>query len=283
LYTKIPPLEKVVGKMGDIGKDPAVSSIVSFIDARERFGAMEAPLTELPKFANVLRRSTTTLPPDLLFTSLDLLRVSLTDVRVAGFFAEEHAGATGTPATVAHLLAHVNGLGENAPYALRLTTLHLACNLFNAPLFVPHLLSPPLSSALISILTTALLDEKHPALKVSALSLALNIACANHKIRMKKHSANPTRSLPNESELEDSEQVELLASLLEILGSEGAFDDVKKMTLVCTGWLVYCADMEGEVKDLWGAMDAAGTVSKLQGKTLEDRMLVKDVKSLLEV
>ena len=283
LYTKIPPLEKVVGKMGDTGKDPAVSSIVSFIDARERLGAIEAPLTALPKFADFLRRSTTTLPPDLLFTSLDLLRVSLTDVRVAGFFAEEHAGATGTPATVAHLLDHVNGLGENAPYALRLTTLHLACNLFNAPLFVPHLLSPPLSSTLISILTTALLDEKHPALKVSALSLSLNIACANHKIRMKKHSANPTRSLPNESELEESEQVELLASLLEILGSEDAFDDVKKMALICTGWLVYCADMEGEVKDLWGAMDAAGTVGKLQGKALEDRMLVKDVKSLLEV
>jgi thiol-disulfide isomerase/thioredoxin len=283
LYTKIPPLEKVVAKMGDIGNDPAVSSIVSFIDARERFGAMEAPLTALPKFAEFLRRSTVTLPPDLLFTSLDLLRVSLTDVRVAGFFAEEHAGATGTPATVAHLLDHVNGLGDKAPYSLRLTTLHLACNLFNAPLFVPHLLSNPLSSTLISILTTALLDEKHPALKASALSLALNIASSNHKVRMKKHSTNPTPSLPNESELEESEQVELLASLLEILGSDGAFDDVKKMALICTGWLVYCADMEGEVKDLWGAMDAAGTIGKLQGKALEDRMLVKDVKNLLEV
>jgi thiol-disulfide isomerase/thioredoxin len=283
LYGKVPPLEKVVAKMGDVGKDPAVSSIVSFIDAREKSGAMEAPLTALPKFADFLRCSTTALPPDLLFTSLDLLRVSLTDVRVAGFFAEEHAGATGTPATVARLLDFVNGLGDKAPYALRLTTLHLACNLFNTPLFIPHLLSHPLSSTLISILTTALLDDKHPALKVSALSLALNIACANHKVRMKKHSANPKPALPNESELDESEQVELLASLLEILGSDGTFDDVKKMALICTGWIVYCADMDGEVKDLWGAMDAAGTVEKLQPKALEDRMLVKDVKNLLEV
>jgi hypothetical protein len=269
--------------MGDAGKDEAVSSIVSFIDARERLGAMEAPLTKLPKFADFLRKSTSSLPPELLFTSLDLLRVALTDVRVAGFFAEEHAGATGTPATVAHLLNHVNDLGESAPYNLRLTALHLACNTFNSPLFIPHLLSPPLSSLLVSILTTALLDEKYPALKASALSLAMNIASSNHKIRMKKHTSNPTASLPSESELDDSEQVELLASLLEILGSEEEFGDAKKMALICTGWLVYCAPMDGEVRDLWRAMDAAGTVEKLQAKVLQDRMLVKEVKSLLDV
>ena len=283
LYTKVPPLEKVVAKMGDAGKDEAVSSIVSFIDARERLGAMEAPLTKLPKFADFLRKSTSSLPPELLFTSLDLLRVALTDVRVAGFFAEEHAGATGTPATVAHLLNHVNDLGESAPYNLRLTALHLACNTFNSPLFIPHLLSPPLSSLLVSILTTALLDEKYPALKASALSLAMNIASSNHKIRMKKHTSNPTASLPSESELDDSEQVELLASLLEILGSEEEFGDAKKMALICTGWLVYCAPMDGEVRDLWRAMDAAGTVEKLQAKVLQDRILVKEVKSLLDV
>lgn len=283
LFTKVPPLEKVVAKMGEKGKDEAVSSIVSFIDARERFGAMEAPLTKLPKLAEFLRNSTSTLPPELLFTSFDLLRVALTDVRVAGFFAEEHAGATGTPATVAHLLAHVDSLGESAPYNLRLTALHLACNTFNSPLFIPHLLSLPLSTTLISILTTALLDEKHPALKASALSLAMNIASSNHKIRMKKHTSNPTASLPAESELDDSEQVEMLASLLEIFGSEHEFGDVKKMALICTGWLAYCAPMDGELRDLWRAMDAAGIVEKLQAKVLQDRMLVKEVKSLLDV
>ncbi|KAF2871539.1 PPPDE putative peptidase domain-containing protein [Massariosphaeria phaeospora] len=281
-YTKIPPLEKVVAKMGEFGKDPAVASIVSFVDARERFGAMEAPLTKLPQFADFLRRSTSSLPPDLLFTSLDLLRITLTDVRVAGFFAEEHRGATGTPATIAHILNHVNELGPSAPYPLRLTTLHLACNLFSSPLFIPHLLSAPLSPTLISILTTALLDDKHPALKASALSLAMNFASSNHKIRMKPYSANPTPSLSSESELDESEQVELLASLLETLSSEEAFTDVKKMALICTGWLVYAVNMNGELRDLWKVMDAAGTVGKLQGKALEDRMLVKEVKSLLE-
>ncbi|KAH7384081.1 PPPDE putative peptidase domain-containing protein [Phaeosphaeria sp. MPI-PUGE-AT-0046c] len=281
-YSKIPPLQKLIVKMGEAGKDPAVSSIVSYIDARERFGAMEAPLTNLPQFAAFLRKSTSDLPPELLFAAFDLLRISLTDVRVAGFFAEEHKGATGTPATIHLLLSHVEGLGASAPYPLRLTTLHLACNLFTSPLFIPHLQSSPLSSSLISILTTALLDEKHPALKTSALSLAMNIASSNHKIRMKRHSANAAPLLPNEAELNDSEQVELLASLLETIGVEEQWSDNKKMAIICTGWLVYGADMNGELKDLWKVMDAAGTVGKSQAKAAEDRLLVREVKGLLD-
>jgi thiol-disulfide isomerase/thioredoxin len=281
-FTKVPPLEKLVAKMGESGKDPVVSSIVSFIDARERFGAMEAPLTKLPDFAGFLKKSTSTLPPELLFTALDLLRITLTDVRVAGFFAEEHKGAAGTPATIHHLLSHVDSLGASAPYPLRLTTLHLACNLFTSPLFTPHLLSAPLSSSLISILTTALLDEKYPALKASALSLAMNMSSSTHKIRMKKHSANAEHALPGESELPDAEQVELLASVLEIMGTEPQWSDNIKMALICTGWLVYGADMHGELKDLWKVTDAAGTVGKIQAKAAEDRLLVREIKTLLE-
>lgn len=281
-YTKIPPLEKLAAKMGEAGKDPAVSSIVSFIDARERFGAIEAPLAKLPQFAEFLWKSTSNLPSELLFTAFDLLRITLTDIRVAGYFAEEHKGATGTPATVHHLLSHVEGLGASALYPLRLTTLHLACNLFTSPLFVPHLLSSPLSSSLISILTTALLDEKHPALRTSALSLAMNMAAANHKIRIKKHSVHTTHSLPGEAELAESEQVELLASLLETIGTEEQWSDNKKMALISTGWLVYAADMAGELKDLWKVMDAAGTVGKVQAKAAEDRLLVKELQRLLD-
>ncbi|KAF2796739.1 DUF862-domain-containing protein [Melanomma pulvis-pyrius CBS 109.77] len=281
-YTKVPPLQKVVSKMGEVGKDPAVTSIVSFIDAREKFGAIEAPLPNIPQFAEFLKKSTSTLPPDLLFTSLDLLRITLTDVRVSGFFAEEHAGATGTPATIFHLLNHANILGDSAPYSLRLTILHLACNLFTSPLFIPHLLSAPLSSTLISILTTSLLDDKHPALKASALSLAMNISSSTHKIRMKKHSNAAAPALSSESELAESEQVELLASLLEILGSDEPYSENKMMALICVGWMTYCADVDGELRDLWKVMDAAGTVGKIQPKAVEERLLVKEVKSLLE-
>lgn len=281
-FTKVPPLEKLVAKMGDSGKDDAVSSIVSFINTREKSGAMEAPLTQLPQFATFLRGSTTRLSPELLFTAYDLLRVALTDVRVGGFFAEEHKGATGTPATVDHLLRYVENLGEAAPYPLRLTTLHLACNLFNSSLFIPHLLSTPMSSTLISILTTSLLDDKRPALKASALSLAMNLASSNHQIRMKKYGGNVAHTLSSATELEDSEQTELLASLLETLGAEEQWSENKKMALIATGWLAYGADIEGELRDLWHVMDAAGTVGKIQASVTDDRMLAKEIQKLLE-
>lgn len=281
-FTKIPPLEKLVAKMGGVGKDPAVSSIVSFINTREKSGAIEAPLTQLPLFASFLRNCTDQLSQELLFTAYDLLRVALTDVRVAGFFAEEHKGATGTPATVHHMLQHVEALGEAAPYPLRLTTLHLACNLFNSPLFAPHLLSSPLSSVLISILTTSLLDDAHPALRASALSLAMNLSSSNHQIRMKKHGGNVAHTLSSAHELAESEQTELLASLLETLGSEDPWSENKKMALIATGWLVYGADLEGELRDLWRVMDAAGTVGKIQAGATEERLLVKEVQKLLE-
>ena len=286
LYTKVPPLEKLVSKMGSAGTDPAITSIVSFLSVRERDGAAEAPLPSLPQFAAFLHKAPSTLPVDLLFTVLDLLRLTLTDIRAAGFFAEEHAGATGVPATVSFLLDHVASLAEKAPYPLRLTTLHLSCNLFASPLFIPHLLTTPLSSSLVSLITTALLDEKHPALKASALSLALNLAAANHKVRMLKHGPpSSSSSPPATSELDEAEQVELLASLVELLGTETPFDECMKMALVCVGWVVYCADMEGEVRDLWRALDAAGTVGKVLGKAkgVGERMLVKEVAGLLEV
>ncbi|KAJ8109463.1 hypothetical protein OPT61_g7442 [Boeremia exigua] len=282
MFSKIPPLEKLAAKMGDAGKDRAVSSIVSFINTREKSGAIEAPLTQLPQFASFLRNNTTQMSPDLLFTAYDLLRVALTDIRVAGFFAEEHKGATGTPATVHHLLQHVEALGESAPYPLRLTTLHLACNLFSSPLFVPHALSTPLSSTLVSILTTSLLDDKHPALKASALSLAMNLASSNHQIRMKKYGGNVAHTLSSASELEDAEQTELLASLLETLGAEETWSENKKMALIATGWLAYGADIDGELRDLWRVMDAAGTIGKITASIAEDRLLVKEVQKLME-
>ncbi|KAL6709171.1 hypothetical protein ACN47E_001987 [Coniothyrium glycines] len=281
-FTKIPPLEKVVAKMGDAGKDSAVATIVSFINARQTSGAKEAPLPQLPQFASFLRRSTSQLPPELLFTAYDLLRIALIDPRVAGFFAEEHKGATGTPATIHHLLNHIEGLGESAPYPLRLTTLHLACNLFTSSLFIPHLLSTPLSSSLVSILTTALLDEKHPALKASALSLAMNLAAANHQVRMRKHTANPSPLLSTAVELQDAEQIELLASLLEYMGTQEPWTENKKMCLISIGWLGYAADMDGELRDLWKVMDAAATAAKLQPKAAEDRLLIREIKTLLD-
>ena len=97
---------------------------------------------------------------------------------------------------------------------------------------------------------------------------------------MKKYGGNST--LSSTSELAESEQTELLASLLETLGTEEQWGENQKMALIATGWLGYGADMDGELSDLWRVMDAAGTVGKIQAKTAEDRLFVKEVKHALE-
>lgn len=135
----------------------------------------------------------------------------------------------------------------------------------------------------MSLLTTSLLDDKHPALKTSALSLAMNISSSTHKIRMNKYTANSSPTNLSMQELPDDQQVELLASLLEILSLESPFSEEKKMALICIGWLVYGAEMDGELRDLWRVMTANETVGALKGKAVEDRLLVKEIKALLEV
>ncbi|KAF2279970.1 DUF862-domain-containing protein [Westerdykella ornata] len=309
LYTKTPPLDKLVAKMGDAGRDPSVDDIVRFLRTREREGEREATLPQLPGFAAWLRKSIETLPLELLFPALDLLRATLADARVAGFFAEEHTGASDAPATIALVLQHVETLGAEAPYALRLTALHVACNLFSSPLFTPHLLAPPLAQTLVSLVTTSLLGEK-PALRASALSLALNVIVGNFKARMKVHERPGAAAAEQQqqqqqqqqhqshlhpTELAEEQQVELLASLLEVLspgeGSAAANGDGNvavgnetsqstKMALVCVGWLMYCAPLEGELMDLCKVMDARGTIGGVKVKGAEERLLVREVEGL---
>ncbi|KAF2489724.1 DUF862-domain-containing protein [Lophium mytilinum] len=264
-YPKVPPLDKLTAKMGPAGHDPAVTSIVSFIKSLSAAGAIDSPLPSLPAFAAFLRSAPTTLPPDLLFTALDLLRTTLPDPRIAGWFAEEHSASstTGSTTTITHLLSYVASLGPSAPYNLRLTSIHLACNLFSSPLFTPHLLAPPLSSLLVTLLTAALLDEHHGALRASAMALALNLAGANHKVRTAALSAGQEAGV---GELPEGEQVEVLASVLEVLGRPPAdeAEEVRYMGVVCVGWIAFGAGREGEVRDLCLAMDAKGTVEKVK-------------------
>jgi hypothetical protein len=46
---------------------------------------------------------------------------------------------------------------------------------------------------------------------------------------------------------------------------------------------VYAADLHGELRDTWKVMDAAGTIGKVEAKAAEDRLMVNEVKGLLEV
>ena len=265
-FAKIPPLDKVIAKMGPSASDPAVHALKEFLVTRQAAGAAEAPLPDLNVVAQFLRAATKEMSPDTLFTAYDLLRCALLDPRVSGWFAEE-AGPS-SPSTLLFLLTHITQLiaNDSCPYNLRLTAIQLGCNLFLSPLSTKTVLSSEdLSSTLIQLAASSLLSEPDkPAARSAAASLAFNLATANYRVRREESREG----------LNESCQVELAAGLLEFIGSEVESQSEKKdmvqgteslhAALLALGYLVYYAPVDGELWDLSKALDAKGTVKRVK-------------------
>ncbi|KAL8893503.1 MAG: hypothetical protein Q9192_005200 [Flavoplaca navasiana] len=266
-YSKIPPLEKLIAKMGPRGNEPSVTALKDFICTREASGASDAPLPLLPTITSFIVRSVETTPPNSLFPDIDLLRCALIDHRVSGYLASEHSNST-----VSKLFTKVNSLSGECPYSLRIVTLQLACNLFTAHILATRLLQDgEVCTKLIQLVISSLLDTAHPPVRVAAASLAFNIAAFNHLRRLEeKHDI-----------LKDFAQIELIASLLETLTNENESKDCVRGLLTAIGLLVYGAPREGELVELCNALDAKGTVNakKLFSDDLKD--LISEVEQVL--
>jgi len=261
LYSKIPPLEKLMTKIGNQAQDPAIQGVKMFISAKATGGDAEATLPDLDAFSLFLRGAIHDITPDVLFAVVDLLRVAMSDLRFSGYYAEEKDHKTIGP-----LLDYVNNLPD-CPYSLRLVALQTACNLFSSPLYVDHILCcPTLTSPIVQLITTSLLDDKHHNVRVAASSLAFNIATSNSKYRIQEHKAG----------LPEGDQVELAASILEAIAMEESSPEALKGFLLAFGYLVYCAPKDSELVDLIKSMDAQGTVLE-KSKLFPKESLVTEV------
>ncbi|KAL8728827.1 MAG: hypothetical protein Q9166_005144 [cf. Caloplaca sp. 2 TL-2023] len=266
-YSKIPPLEKLIAKMGSRGNDPAVTALKNFICTREASGASGAPLPSLPAITNFIVQSTEAVAPDSMFPFVDLLRCALVDQRVSGYLAGEHSQST-----VHTLLSTPGKLGDACTYSLRIVTLQLACNLFTSPMLAIQLLQEPkLCTPLLQLVTSSLLDTTHPPIRVAAASLAFNIATFNHLRRLDD----------KEDLLAESAQVELMASLLETLSSEVYSKDCARGLLTAAGLLAYGAPREGELVELCGALGAKETVGIKKGFSEDLKDLVVEVEQVM--
>jgi hypothetical protein len=210
----------------------------------------------------------------VLFTAYDVLRCALVDQRVSGWFTEE--SAPGDSETLTYLINHVLTLvdDDTCPYSLRLVTIQLACNLFTSDLFTKSAFSSDhhsgLPAMLVQVATTSLLAEPDkPAVRAAASSLAFNIAATVYR----------TRREENREALQESSQVELAASLLEMMTTElesreekkdTSGSDMLKTAIFAFAYLIYCAPQGGELHDLCSALDAKASIMKLKGiKDLE--------------
>ncbi len=265
-YSKPPPIDKLIAKLGPSGTDPSVLALRTFITTRQKSGPVDAPLPALPALSTFILTSLRTLPPSTLFPLIDLFRLALIDPRVSGYFAED------TQQTILAIITKITELDATCPYQLRIVTIHLACNLFTTPLSPPKLLShSPHSTALIQLVTSSLLDPSHPPVRVAAASLAFNIAAFNH-----------ARRLRNQGDLlNESEQVELMASLLEALGKEREGMEGVRGVLLAVGLLKYRAPVGGEVDDLCGAVGAREIVGEAKAAFGELRELAREVEGVM--
>jgi thiol-disulfide isomerase/thioredoxin len=244
LFTKIPPLPKLLSKLGPTADDAAVQGMKHFIEARSAEGPAMATLPELSAFSNFLITAVTNLPRELLFTVVDLFRCGLIDPRLSGYYAEENDHKT-----VVKLLDVVNE-GSECPYALRLVTLQMACNLFSSPLFPDQVLGQaPLRTAVTKLVSKSFLDDSHNNVRVAAASLLYNVAHANSQHRRQSKDALP-----------EEDQIELAASVLEAIAQEESSTEALHGMLLALGLLAYCMPIEGELIDLLRTMDAQGTI-----------------------
>jgi len=267
IYSKVPPIDKLIAKMGPSGSDPAINALKDFVTARQQSGAVDAPLPSLPNLSGFILKSVQTLPPESLFPLVDLFRVALADARLSGCFAEDPSR------TVLAILEKVTSLDASCPYTLRIVTLQMACNLFSTPLFPPKLLSEPgLSTSLFQLVTASLLDHEHPPVRVSAASLAFNIAASNHVRRL----AEQDDMLPEGS------QVELMAGLLEAIGTERESKEGLRGLLLAVGLLKYMSPKGGEVDDLCEAVGAKDILAEAKGAFRDLRELLKEVELVMQ-
>lgn len=266
-YSKIPPLDKLMAKLGPANDGHYVDMLKDFIAKRSSSDPASAPLPPLQNISATISVTLDKLPIASLFPLVDLLRVALVDPRVSGFFAEDE------PTLIHKILTAVNALGDDSPYTLRITTIQLACNLFTSPLFPPQLLGDStFSTPLIQLVSSSLLDEKHSAVRVSAASLAFNIAAFNHMRRLQQKEQNL---------LPESAQVELVASILEAVGRENESKETVKGLVFAMGLLAYSCDIKGEVKDVLEALDAKAVIMSKEKMMIDDKGLTKEVIEVL--
>lgn len=260
LFSKTPPMQKLLAKMGSTAQDPAVQSLSHFIEARNKEGAAQATIPDMPALTSFIQQSTQSLPVDLMFTVVDLLRCGLIDARLSGFLAEEKDHAT-----VLSLLTYVNSLLTSCPYALRLVTLQMACNLFSTPLYPEQVLTHKgLQGAITMLISSSFLDDNHSNVRVAAASLLFNVALANSHKRRRSGGGGGGEEESNDDDaaalLPEGDQIELAASLLEAIAQEEASPEALQGMLLALGYLAYLAPLEGELVDLLRTMDAADTV-----------------------
>lgn len=265
VYSKVPPLEKLISKLGSSSSDPAVLAAKDLVESSSDAKTQSEIERTVDLFSDFVIHSLSNMPREVLFAVVDLLRCTLLIGPTADLII------TSRPNMTKSILSYVNGADE-CPYALRLVTLHTACNLGRSSFFAEKVLKDyDLRSQLTELIASSLLDEMNKNVRVSASTLLLNVALANSRSRK---DGNPDI-------LSEEDVMELCASVLEAITREESSTETLKGLCLSFGLLIYLIPPEGEVVDLITTLDAKQILLKKKSK-FPDEPLISEVSKLVE-
>ncbi|KAH8733746.1 PUL domain-containing protein [Ilyonectria robusta] len=266
LYAKVPPLDKLMAKMGQsVANKTEVQTLKHYLEVRTQDGLQDAIVPEMKRLSALIRDSVDSLPIEIMFTIVDLFRCALSDPRISGYFAEED-----NHQTVRSVLDLVNKQTD-CPYALRLVTLQLACNFFSSPLFPEEILrKEDLRAPIIQLISSSFLDESHNNVRVAASSLLFNLSLAN---RRAAQDSKPT--------LAEDDEIELAASVVESIGQEEKSVEALHGMLLALGNLVFRTSLDGQLADLLRALDAEGTILAKKAAFPQEKLITEVAVELL--
>jgi thiol-disulfide isomerase/thioredoxin len=260
LYTKVPPLDKLMVKMGsEVASKPEVNALKQYLEDRAKDGPSSAVIPDMSHLSSLIKDSVTSLPIDILFTIVDLFRCALSDPRISGFFAEEKNHET--------VLAVLESVTQktDCPYALRLVTVQMACNFFSTPLFPDEIMrDSSLRAEIILLVSSSFLDESHNNVRVASSSLLFNLSLANRKAR---NESKPT--------LSGDDELELAASVVEAISLEEKSTEALHGMLLALGHLVYGTPLDGELPDLLQAVGAQDSILAKKSKFPDEKLITE--------
>lgn len=262
-YNKVPPLDKLIARLGKLVEEPAFAALINFAKSRQQ-SPINSPLPDMPMVLQAYRKALDNSTTDTEFAIVDLLRYAATDSRVSGYLAEEQPAH----ATLTHLEDRVMTVGVGKVHKLDLVTIQFLCNCFGNDLFSREMFQHDDAALLstIDLATKCLSDEDHTTTRVAASWLIFNIADAVLRLSQKGSS----------SAMSDVSQLDISAAILERLLTESNSEAIKAL-LLALGRLLYLAPSGGELKLAMNDLEARGTLSACK----LERELAGEVMSLL--
>ncbi|KAK5045534.1 hypothetical protein LTR84_009152 [Exophiala bonariae] len=277
LYSRTPPLDKLLTKVGDqFSSHPSVQDLISYIKSREAKGMQDAPLPDLHNFSAHLSSTFPSLPPDSHFAVIDLVRTAAVDPRVSSFLTTEPSHNTLTT-VFPKFESGVNF--TDAKYNVQSVTLQLACNLFSSTIFQEQLFrhseeqSTSNLRGTIETLAAQGLLSPHANSRSMAAALIYNIGAYNHNERI--HGAISVGSEKEDGTNNLGVSDDLTAALLESITSlseiashpaspsSSNVQETLHALLLALGMLLYGAPADEMLWDLCRAMDVREALKTL--------------------